>query len=104
MKVISTWVFTYEQFKDIPILVDIITQKRINERTGEVERSVYLAVNNWPSFRMITLYKVIENGADEYYIHRPYHFESSSSGSRTYKDTLLKVRHEQKEELEKILD
>jgi hypothetical protein len=104
MKVISTWVFTYEQFKDIPVLVDVITQKRINERTGGVEISVYLTTNGWPNFHMVTVYKVIEDGVEEYYIHRPYHLSSSGRGSTTYHDILLKVPHERKEELEKVLE
>ena len=104
MKVTSTWVFTYQQFKDIPVLSDVITQKRIDERTGEVERSAYLTTNDWPNFHMVTVYKVIEDGVEEYYVHRPYHLSSYGRGSTAYKDVILKVPQERKEELEKVLN
>ena len=104
MRVLLTWIFTYEQFKSISVITDILTGKEINEITGEVTWSSYLTVNHYPTMFMITIYKVIENGNEEYYIHRPSYTIKSGGGSSSYKDVLLKVPSEQREELKKILE
>jgi hypothetical protein len=105
MEILRTWVFTYDQFKDIPFLVDIIGQKRENPRPDQGEYEVHITVNNWPVFRMVKIYEVmnvsIESLEPEYYLERPYYKRSYGNGSTTYPQQLLKI--DKIEELKSIL-
>ena len=98
MKVLDTYVFTYEQYKDIKVLTDIVQQVKEDAEDWDAEdREAWLTTNDWPNFHMITLYQVSERGLMEFYIHRPYHDATRFSGSGTiYKDVLLKATEKQK--------
>jgi hypothetical protein len=96
MKVLHTYIFTYEQFKDIKVLTDIIEQVKVTQRSGQDDREVWLTRGDWPNFHMITLYEVLEQGLREFYVHRPYHNAIRRGSGTIYKDVLLKATEEQK--------
>ncbi len=103
MRILSSWIFNFTQFKDIEVIVDVVTGKKVNEVTGEVTRDAYITTNNYPIWLMVTIHKVIENGNEEYYIHRPYYSYNRGGSGRKYHDILLKVPTERKAELEEYL-
>jgi hypothetical protein len=103
MRVLDTYVFTYEQFKEIEVLCDIVTEK-YSEDQQKFGRDIYLTLNDWPCWFMITVLVVSNKGKTEVYVKRPYYKRSNSRGSTTYKETLIKANEAQQEKLlEEIL-
>jgi hypothetical protein len=100
MKVLRTWIFTYEQFKNIKALKEII--QGIPNKNGWTPK-VYLTTNDYPNFHKITVYEVFESGNSEFYIERPYYSSVRSGSGTIYSEVLLKASEKQKEELTNIL-
>ena len=90
MKVKNTWVFTYDQFKDVKVLEDVICQ--VDEKKN---REAWLTMNGYPNFHMITLYETSEG----FYVKRPYYSNVRSGSGSTYHETLIKVKDKQIAEL-----
>ena len=96
LRVVDTWLFTWEQFKDIPVICDTITE--LDPVTGD--RQIWTTTNNWPNFYMVKLYKVeAQNGTTEWWIERPAHNDKWHS----IKSSLLKVSDEREEEIETLV-
>ena len=94
MKVTNTWIFTYEQFKDIKVLADIVQGLDFDG-----DRDVWLTTNNYPNFHMITLY---ETGG-QFYVKRPYHSSVRSGSGTTYKEALIKATDKQIKEIVELI-
>lgn len=110
MKVVNTWVFTYEQFKDIECLADTVMEIDMNKRPRDGWDTVWLTINDWPRFHMIKVYEVIdiETNAEllegnTFYVERPYSSYRHARGGTTYPKKLIKVIPERIEKLKSIL-
>ncbi len=96
MKVVDTWMWTYLQFKDIPLLIKIIREEIQYEDDTNFDNywgdPPPITMNDSPFFNWLKIHKVQDEDGYSYYFERPFATTvRGRSGGTTYHHCIRKI-------------